>query len=40
MSHQGLMNHETENHEGTQQEAPNAIKLNVGLQSLAQGSQK
>lgn len=29
-----------ENHEGTQQEAPNAIKPNVGLQSLAQRSQK
>ena len=40
MSHQGIMNHTTENREGTQQETPNTTEQNLGLQFLSQGSQK
>ena len=35
-----MINHETENHDGTQEEASNAIEPNSGLQLSSQESQK
>ena len=35
-----MINHERENHDGTQEEASNAIEPNLGLQLSSQESQK